>query len=277
MRPFLIPPVFLLVGSCVLGPEPGSPGIKTPASIRGDSAPQGASFGDHAWCKVFSDPTLRSLIARALRNNQDLVAATYRIEQALAQAGATRAAGFPQLQGAADAGLNYRSQNSVSSSASRKSESYGLTGQLSWELDLWGAIRRNNQAARARLLEAGYQRDAVQTSLVAAVASAYIELKTLDEQLAISRRTIESRQSSLDLVIARRDGGVSSDLEVGQAEALLSQARITVPLTQRNIAAKENEIRLLLGDFPGAITRGASLDHLSSSLRIAGGLPLPVN
>jgi multidrug efflux system outer membrane protein len=147
-----------------------------------------------------------------------------------------------------------------------------LTASLSWEIDLWGGIRRSNEAARSRLLEAQYQRDAVQTSLVAAVASAYIQLKNLDERLAISKRTVEGRQAALDLVASRRDGGVSSDLEVGQAEALLGQARTAIPITEQAIAAKENEIRFLLGEYPAGVARGGSLDSLDGALRIKGGL-----
>ena len=265
MRPIFILPSVILISSCVLGPEPGSPETALPSAIRGDVAPHGISFGDKAWRKVFTDSTLNTLIARALANNPDLVAATYRIEAARAQAEISRAAWFPRLDGSADAATNYRLENA--------GESYGLTGFLSWEADLWGGIRRNNQAARANLLATESQRDGVQTSLVAAVASAYIDLKNLDERLAISRRTVESRKGSLELVTARRDGGISSDLEVGQAEALLSQAQITIPATEQAIAAKENEIRALLGEYPGGITRGGSLDSLSSALSIRGGLP----
>ena len=275
MRPLLLLPSALLVSSCVLGPEPGSPHIKTPASIRSDAAPHGASFGDQAWRKVFTDSTLRTLIARSLQNNPDLVRATYHIEEARAQAAIARSAWFPMLNGSAEASSNYASKNAgqVAPGNSRHSESYDLSGLLSWELDLWGGIRRDNQAARAKLLEAQSQRDAVQTSLVAAVASAYIDLQNLDERLAISRRTIGSRSESLRLVSARRDGGVGSDLEVGQAEALLYQAKVVIPTTERGIAEKENEIRALLGEYPGGITRGGSLDSLGSSLHIAGGLP----
>ena len=271
-------PVLLTFGfalsSCVLGPQPGSPETTVPDSIRGDSAPHGKSFGDKSWRKVFTDATLRSLIDRALANNPDLVAATYRIEQARAQAMAARADWFPSVDGAAGGSANYGSENAgqVPPGGDRSSESYDITGLLSWELDLWGGIRRNNESARSRLLAAEYQRDAVQTSLVAAVASAYIQLKNLDERLAISQRTAESRRASLDLVKARRDGGVSSDLEVGQAEALLGQALTAIPVTEQAIAAKENEIRALLGDFPGSVARGGSLDRLDSSLGIKGGL-----
>ncbi len=264
-----------LLGSCVLGPQPGSPEYQTPASIRGDSAPHGTSFGDKAWRSVFTESTLRGLIERALKNNPDLVAATFRIEQARAEAYAARSGWFPQIGGSAGGSANYGSINAaqVIPGTDRNSESYDITGLLSWEIDLWGGIRRSNQAARAQLLAAEYQRDAVQTSLVAAVAAAYIELKNLDERLTISIRTRDSREKSLQLVTDRRDGGVSSDLEVAQAAALLGQARTAIPITEQAITAKENEIRSLLGDFPGGVTRGGSLRSLESSLRIKGGLP----
>jgi len=264
----------LLITSCVLGPEPAVPEVEVPDSIRGSSV-SGQSFGDKAWRQVFTDPALRALITRALDNNPDLVAATFRIEQARAAASAAQADWFPQVGGSGGASVNRGSRNAgqVAPGASRSSETYDLSASLSWELDLWGGIRRSNQAARARLLEAEYRRDAVQTSLIAAVAAAYIELKNLDERLAIARRTAASREESLELVTARRDGGVSSDLELGQAQALLAQARTAIPITEQAITAKENEIRFLIGDFPASVARRGSLDALDRSLRIRGGLP----
>ena len=230
-RPLAILSGSFLLGSCVLGPQPGSPEMKLPASIRGDASPHGKSFGDKAWRKVFTDSTLRSLIDSALASNPDLVAATYRIEQARAQASAARADWFPRLDGGGGGSANYGSPNAgqVAPGGDRSSASYDLTAQLGWEIDLWGGIRRSNEAARSQLLSAEYQRDGVQTSLIAAVAGAYIQLKNLDERLAISKRTAESRRASLELVTTRRDGGVSSDLEVGQADALLGQARTAIP------------------------------------------------
>jgi multidrug efflux system outer membrane protein len=264
----------LFLSACVLGPKPGSPDARIPGAIRGDTAPHGQSFGDKAWRQVFTDATLRCLIERALANNPDLTAATFRIEQARARANAARSDWFPQLNGSAGGSTNYGSRNAgqVAPGGDRSSESYDVTGLLSWEIDLWGGIRRSNEAARSRLLESEYRRDAVQTSLIAAVASAYIELQNLDERLAISKRTVESRQASLNLVTSRRDGGVSSDLEVGQAEALLGQARTAIPITEQAIAAKENEIRSLIGDYPGGIVRGGGIDSLDKSLHIKGGL-----
>ncbi len=261
--------------SCVLGPQPGTPDLQVPDSIRGDHAPHGTSFGEKSWRSVFTDPTMRQLIATALRNNQDLVAATYRIEQARAQAVATRADWFPQIGGRGGFSSNYSSLNAgqIPKGADRSTELFDVSALLSWEIDLWGGIRRSNEAARANLTSAYFQRDGVQTSLIASVASAYIELKNLDERLAISQRTKKSREESLELVTSRRDGGVGSDLEVGQAQGLLSQANVAIPVTKKAIYAKENEIRSLLGDYPGGVARGGSLDRLNNTLRIRGGLP----
>jgi outer membrane protein, multidrug efflux system len=275
MRLLSIFPSAIVLSSCLLGPTPAAPQADTPASIRNGGPPAAASFGTQPWQSVFADPTLQSLIDRALGNNPDLVAATYRIEEAQALSGRAHAALFPLLSGSTGATSNYGSSNLAQGlpGGSRRSESYDLSGFLTWEIDLWGGIRRGNQAARARFLQASYQREAVKTLLIAAVASAYIDLKNLDERLAISRRTSQSRKTSFDLVTTRRDGGVSSDLEVGQAEALLGQARISIPLTEQAITAKENEIRSLLGEFPGAVVRGGSLSRLENTLRISGGLP----
>lgn len=275
MRTFTALSGTLLLASCVMGPQPASPQSDIPDSIRGDSAPHGQSFGDKAWRQVFSDPTLSALIERCIVANPDLIAATFRIEQARASAMSARSDWFPQINGSAGATSNYGSVNAGQAAPgnSRSSESFDLTGLLSWELDLWGGIRRSNEAARARLLAAEYSRDAVQTSLVASIAAAYIELKNLDERLAISQRTAESRSNSLELVTSLRDGGIASDLEVGQAESLLQEARTAIPITEQAIQIRENEIRFLIGDFPAPLVRGGTFDKLDSSLRIAGGLP----
>lgn len=265
----------LLLASCVLGPQPASPDAQVPESIRGDSAPHGQSFGDKSWRRVFTDPTLSALIERCIVANPDMVAASYRIEQARASAASARSDWFPQINGSVGATSNYGSVNAGQAAAgnSRSSEIFDLTGLLSWELDLWGGIRRSNEAARARLMASEHLRDAVQTSLVASMASAYVELKSLDERLAISQRTAESRRVSLDLVTSLRDGGIASDLEVGQAESLLQEALTAIPITEQAIIARENQIRFLLNDYPASLVRGGSLDHLDSSLRINGGLP----
>ena len=147
-----------------------------------------------------------------------------------------------------------------------------LSGLLSWELDLWGGIRRNNQAARANLLEAQYQRDAVQTRLIAAVASAYIDLQT--SMNASPFRAAPPKPQGVARSGHRpqeRWHQLGSGGRPGRGLALPSAG--TIPVTERGIADKENEIRALLGEYPGGITRGGSLDRLDASLHIAGGLP----
>jgi multidrug efflux system outer membrane protein len=267
--------VILCLSSCMLGPNPDSADLALPGEVRGDHAPHGSSFGDKSWRKVFSDTTLKTLIERALKNNPDLVMATYRIEEARAQANVARSSFFPQVSGGADAASNYGSPNAnqVPPGGDRHSEAYNLSGYLSWEIDLWGRIARTNQAARARLLDAQYQRDAVQTLLVSSVARAYVDLKNLDERLNVIRRTVESRKASLTLVRSRREGGVSSDMELRQAESLLAQAEVLVPTTELGIATKENELRALLNEYPGGITRKGRFDQLDRVMEISGGLP----
>lgn len=268
-------PCVLALSSCLLGPNPDAAQVDLPESIRGNQAPHGKSFGDQAWRKVFRDATLRSLIEHALENNPDLTAATYRLEEARAQAQVARSAFFPQISVGADAASNQGSinANQVAPGRDRHSEAYNVNGYLSWEIDLWGRITRSNQAARAQLLATQYQRDALQTMLVASVASAYVDLKNLDERLAIVRRTVESRRASLELVRARREGGVSSDMEVRQAESLLAQAEVLIPTTELAVATKENELRALLNEYPGHLTRAGRFDQLDRVMKIDAGLP----
>lgn len=268
---------FVVLGltACQVGPDLHLPSLALPKVVRGDDG-VGHSFGEQDWKKVFREPDLRRLIERALAQNVDLVAATYRIEEARAQAGVARARWFPSLDGSTSGSSNYGSieGGQVGVNGKRSSDSYDVLGMMSWELDMWGGIQRSQQAARERLLASEYQCAGVKTSLIAAVATAYADLVNLDERLEISKRTIESRKASLELVRLRRDGGVSSDLEFGQAEALLDQATVSIPVTERSIVAKENELKILLGDMPGGVKRESGVTNIESSFKIKAGLPV---
>lgn len=275
-RSFLIPtlvPSVLAISSCVLGPTPHAPKMQLPSTISGSSA-EAASLADLAWDSVFREPELQSLIRKALKNNADLALASARLNEARALAGQTKSERLPQVNLSATAASELRSINGGQSSVGqRDADSYHLSAPLSWELDLWGRVRRSNEAAKSRVQASEADRQALQCSLIASVASAYIELQNLDERLAIAKRTTASRASSLDLVKTRKEGGVGSELETSQAEALLRQSQLAIPLTEQAIQAKENELRLLLGDFPGSIKRQASSNPLRSDLSIAAGLP----
>lgn len=266
--------VSLTLVSCTFGPEYKRPETALPASIRGGGG--GAdSLGDKAWKDLFADAALRDLIGEALANNRDLVAATYRIEEAAAGADAARSQLFPTLdgQGSATRGRSSGESGQLPAGFNPYYNSFNLGALLSYEVDLWGRVRKSNESARARLLASEYVRSTVQSILVASVASAYVDLRAADRQLEIARTTLASRKESLSLVQKRAQEGVSSDLETSQAEVLLHQAEVAVPTAERAIALKENEISYLLGRMPGGIQRGQSLEGLAGRVRVASGLP----
>lgn len=275
-RLFVLPsivPGLLAISSCALGPSPRAPKIELPAEVRG-SAEGADSLADLAWEGVFREPELQNLIKKALKTNVDLALASARLSEARAMAGQTKAERLPQLDLHASAAAELGSVNGKQASVgNREADSYRLSAPLSWELDLWGRVRRSNEAAKARVEASESDRHALQCSLIAAVASAYIELQQLDERLRIAERTSDSRTASLQLVKTRNAGGVGSELETSQAEALLRQAQLAIPRTEQAIQAKENELRLLLGEFPGKIERKPCQNPLHSGLNVAAGLP----
>lgn len=267
--PFLLVPVFL--SSCMVGTDYQRPAVAVPEVLPGASGE--GSLGDNSWREVFGDPVLQGLIEEALQNNQDLVAATYRIEEARALSLAARSEFFPVIGGDTAVSRRRAPDNRTPPGFNPNSTEYSLTGFLSYEADLWGRVRRSNEAARANLLAATHARAAVENGLVAAVAAGYIDLRTFDRQLQIARQTLGSRGESLDLVNKRADEGLSSDLEVGQAEVLLYQAEVAIPRTENAIAITENLLSLLVGRLPDQVARGRELEQLGTRVVVRGGLP----
>jgi len=261
----------VLVSSCKLGPDYERPAVAVPESFPGVAG--GESIGDRSWNEVFTDPVLRGLIDEALRNNQDLVQATYRIEEARALAGVARSEFFPVLGGDASISRRRNSNDRTPPGVNPYSTEYSLGAMMSYEVDLWGRVRRSNEAARANLLGSTHARAAVETGLIAAVAAAYIDLRTFDRQLQIAQQTLKSRRESLDLVNERAAQGVSSDLEVGQAEVLFYQAQVAIPIAETSIATTEHALSVLLGRLPGRVARGLELEQLGTRVAVKGGIP----
>ncbi|HWX27661.1 MAG TPA: efflux transporter outer membrane subunit [Steroidobacteraceae bacterium] len=253
--------VAMLLAGCALGPNYHRPSLDVPAQYR-DVAPTttGAaadtgSMGDSGWWEVYSDADLQALLATALENNFDVKIAVARIDQARATLGTAR--------------LNYLPQVSVDASAVRaKSSNYArLPGSprindeaqvqilASYQIDLWGQLRRTTEAARANLLASQYAKRAVSVTLVATLANAYFELISLDSQLEITRRTVDSREKFLELTQAQHERGYVTGLDVATAEADLAAARSTVPDLERQIAQTEDLISVLLGSNPGPVMR----------------------
>ena len=209
---------------------------------------------------MFPDPDLQALIRTALAQNYDLRVAASRILQAQSQVTVARSQEFPTLDGA------FSAPYAGYSGSDRPSTfpDYTVTPQLglgfAWELDFWGKYRRNTEAARADLLATEEARYVVVATLVTQVGQAYLTLRALDLSLEISRRTVDSRKQSVDLVQARLDGGVAGVLDLRQAESLLYGATKAIPEIQRQIEQTENFINVLLGQVPGPIKRGRPLD-----------------
>ncbi|HEY1371200.1 MAG TPA: TolC family protein, partial [Candidatus Binatia bacterium] len=244
--------------ACALGPNYKRPQISAPPAFRGEAgAAEQASFADLPWWQVFDDPALAALIKDALANNYDLLVAAQRIEQARAVAVQVRSEFFPQLGYEGDTG---RGKNAVggrvASTAGKTVNAFAGLLNASWELDLWGRIRRADEAARGQILANEEARRGVMLSLVSDIAQAYFELLELDLQREIALRTTESFRDSLDIFRRRLEGGVASRLETARASASLAQTAATVPNLERLIVLKENQINLLLGRPPASVTRG---------------------
>lgn len=262
-------------GCTMVGPDYRRPELAVPSAYRGaDTAPEAAddaSFGELAWASVFPDPELRELIRTALAQNFDIRVAASRILQAQSQVTIAASPRLPTVEGSVDTPYN------TYIGSDKPSPDYSFQPQagfgVGWEIDFWGRFARGTEAAQARLLASEEGRYAVMATLVAQIGQAYFALRALDLTLEISRRTVDSRMHSLELVQARVDGGVAGILDVRQAENLLYSATRTIPDLQRQIEQQENFINTLLGQNPGPVKRGRPLEQQIAAPALPAGLP----
>jgi multidrug efflux system outer membrane protein len=272
--------VIPLVG-CAVGPKYRRPIVEPPAAFRGFSdtaaASDPGSLADLKWFEVFKDDQLQELIRTALVNNYDLRRAVARIQAARANLGITRSDQFPNITAGADVTTlrNSGSGQFVLPGGGSRDRTFGtvLLNLLSFEVDIWGRLRRANEAARANLLATEEDRKAVMTTIVGDVSAAYFNLLELDMELEIARETLATRQESLNLIRSRQQGGVATMLDVRQAEQLVYGAAQTIPDIERLIEQTENQINLLLGRDPGPVARGRSLLEQEQPPSAPPGLP----
>jgi outer membrane protein, multidrug efflux system len=272
----------MLVAGCTLGPDYARPNAREPEAFRGeaDAAAQ-ASLGDLPWWNVFQDETLEGLIQTAVANNYDLRVAVTRVEQARAITVQTHAQVFPQVNYGFDAargrntflGNATASIGGASGGRSRTMNSFLSLLDASWEVDLWGRIRRLDESAQAQLLASEEARRGVLVTLVGDVAQAYYELLELDLELDIAHHTTDAFTLSLNLFQERFEGGVGTRLETSRAEASLASTAATIPDLERQIRIKENQICVLLGRPPGPIDRSATLLDQATPPDVPAGLP----
>lgn len=267
-----------LSAGCMVGPNYARPQVPTPPTYRFvDNATQAQTLADSPWWQVFDDPTLQALVLEALSNNLDLQMAIARVEEARARAGISKSFLYPQVDGVA--GYTVRQASNApgqepstdgSEDTTHQSGNYGF--QLSWELDLFGRLRRQQEASVAILLATEQVRRGVLVTLIGDVASNYFLLRELDLQLAISRETLRINDETVTYFRNRLDGGVSNRLELDRIQALRAQTAAAIPSIEQQIAIIENALSLLLGRPPAPVVRDPLTDAYSAP-PIPPGLP----
>jgi outer membrane protein, multidrug efflux system len=251
------------LSACMVGPDYRRPDVDVPAAWRLGSAEAG-EISNVAWWDQFQDPVLSNLVRTALTNNKDLKIATANVDQASAQYGIVRSAQFPQVNGEATAERQRLSKTTALGSGSGRGlfNDYGVNLSASFELDIWGRLRRASESARASLLASQQGRGTVVLTVVATVASGYIQLRALDRQLEIAQGTSQSLGEAARLQRVRFEEGAIPESDYQQAESQYRGAVARVPELEREIAQQENFISVLLGGNPGSIPRGHDIDAL---------------
>jgi NodT family efflux transporter outer membrane factor (OMF) lipoprotein len=277
VRLSLVAGAAMLVAGCTAGRDYARPAVEMPSAHRFETVASPASLADLQWFELFRDDTLHGLVSTALERNFELRIAAARVLQARAAYGITRADRFPDVGVSADA---------IASRASRAGAARGLPEGagtdvsylqagfgVGWELDVWGRLRRLNEAARAQYLATEAARYGVVTTLVADVSQTYFALRALDLELETATRTRDAAHEGLRLTEARRDSGVASGLDVRQAEQLLFTTTAQIAAIEREIAFTEHALSLLLGQAPGDVPRGQPLTATLAPPSIPAGLP----
>ena len=273
---------FCTWGGCVLGPDYERPEVDKPHAFRAqpDAGAEEASLADLEWWELFDDAHLKDLIRTALVENKDLRMAASRVREARAQFGVTRADQFPQIDGKPSF-----QRNQTSGAVARQfgvpggdregptTSQWKATSDLSFEIDLWGKLRRASEAAQAELLAQEWARRTVVLTLVSDIAQAYFDLQELEVELKIARLTLTTRRESLDIIRLRKLMGQSSTLDIRRAEQEVARAQAVISDLERQIGQKENQLSILIGRNPTTIVRGPSLRDRPSSPDVPAGLP----
>jgi multidrug efflux system outer membrane protein len=274
---WLYVPLSCLLAGCAVGPNYKRPIVSAPSTFPGQAASEPESLADLAWWNVFSDRSLGALIEEALANNNDLRTAIARVEEARDLVGVARSAYYPRVDD--DLGVQrdrgvFKSVPQLELPSSERTQNLFLAGVSTvWEADVWGRIRRSNEAARAQFIATEQGRRGLMLSLVSAVAQAYFELQELDGRLSIARNSTGSFESTYALFNRRYEAGITSRLAVARAESALAESSGTVAAIERQIAIKEHQICVLVGRNPGAIARDLLNEDAQIPPDIPAGLP----
>jgi len=265
-----------VLAGCAIGPDYKRPTVAEPPTFRNQAVAEASSLADAPWWQAFQDPVLKDLIQEALRSNYDVQIAAARVQEAQAFLAVSRSDFFPSLDYSLDAGRGDATAGLLGRpgpKAPMAGNLYSASMAMAWELDIWGRIRRLNEAARANLFATADFRRGVWLTLVSDLAQAYFELLALDVQLDVTRNSTDAYQRTYDLFLDRFNHGAASKLETSRAEGALGGAQANIPQIQSAIVAKENQISILLGRPPGPIVRGAPMYDQPVVPEVPAGLP----
>ncbi len=277
MKNWIVVVAAVLVGGCSVGPDYQRPETEAPqgwqyadSSFMVDSSTVTAA--DTSWWEGFGDTVLTALVETTLQNNADVRIAAARVEQYMGLYGVAKSDFFPKIDAGAGASRGRIRLTPQGQEDRPTINQFDVSVSATWEIDLWGKVRRATEAARADLLAAEEARRAVTVSVVGLVVDSYIQLLALDKQLDVAYRTLASRERSLSLFQQRSAQGDVSELEMVQIESQYWIARSRIPALERSIVFQENALSILLGRNPGAIPRGSVLDSLQMP-RVPENLP----
>src|SRR2546428_12997783 len=265
-----------LLGGCAIGPNYKRPSVAEPPTFRGQATAEAASLADAPWWEVFQDPSLEARSPEALRNNYDVRIAGARVQEARANLSVARSDLFPSFDysgGVSRSKVGPGVQGRPGGPVPNASNFYFAAMSASWELDIWGRIRRSNEAARATLFATEDARRGVWLTLVSDLAQAYFELLALDVRLQIARNSTDAYQRTYDLFLDRINIHAASKLETSRAQGALGDAQANIPQLESDIVAKENQISVLLGAVPGPIPRGKPMYEQPIVPTVPAGLP----
>ena len=260
----------LFIASCAVGPDYQPPEIETPEVFR-DQIDEGASLANLQWWDIFEDEQLDRLIEIGLEESRNLAIATARIDEARALYGFSKADMYPRVDLQATAERGNQAQQIFPDAGIQNSFFAGAT--LSWEIDLFGRIRRSNEAALAELMATEENRRGVYITLIADVANAYFLLQDLDHRRAVAESTLTTRRNSTNIIRARFNEGTVPMLDVNQAEIQEAEAAADLAQYERQVVQAENLISVLIGRNPGEIARGKAVDSKAVPPAVPAGLP----
>ena len=264
--------VLMLTQACSLGPDYLRPQTAIPQNYL-ENLGEGNPFAELGWWEIFEDPALQELIRQALDNNKDLLMAVARIEQAGAAFGITRADQFPRLELSGHAQRSEASREALAFKTGPVND-FGLFSNLSYELDFWGKLRKASEAKRSELLSSQYAALTVTMTLVSEVASAYLNILSLQDQLNIAEQTLKNRSGASALIKKRHEEGLIPQLDLNQAQIEEAAAGIALTESQRMLRQAENNLRVLLGNPSFEIKPGSKLVDYNFGQNLPSGYPV---